>query len=127
MKILNTNLFRLITNAIIGSLAFTVGVPSMATNVDDVPQVVVKYGDLKSNPQGAATLYGRIFAAAHVVCRASFPNSEDELLLRPQMFTCIHNTIRNAVGDVGKPELFAIYNVKNPREPLPIVAAAPTR
>ena len=66
-----TNLPRLITTAIFGALALSCDAASIAADNSDVPQTVVKFGDLNlSNPQGAATLYSRIVAAAHEVCRS---------------------------------------------------------
>jgi UrcA family protein len=126
-QITSTNLPRLIKTAIFGALALSCGAVSMAADRSDVPQAVVKFGDLNlSNPQGAATLYGRIVAAAHEVCK-SFDIDSRDLGDRARLDACVHKAIAGAVTKVGQPELFAIYNVKN-HQPLPIlIAAAETR
>ena len=126
-QITSTNLPRLITTAVFGVLALSCGAVSIAADNSDVPQVVVKFGDLNlSNPQGAATLYGRIVAAAHEVCK-SFDIDSRGLGSRVRLDACVHKAIAGAVTKVGQPELFAIYNGKN-HHPLPIiVAAAQTR
>src|SRR5580658_927749 len=68
--ITSTHLPRRITTAIFGALAFGCGTLSIAADLSDVPQAVVKFGDLNlSNPQGAVTLYSRIVAAANEVCK----------------------------------------------------------
>jgi UrcA family protein len=122
-----TNLSRLITTAIFGALTLSCGAISIAADKNNPPQVVVKFGDLNlSNPQDAATLYGRIVAAGSEVCRPFDIDSRD-LGARARLHACIHKAIADAVTKVGQPELFAIYNARN-REPLRItVAAAQTR
>jgi len=113
----------LIVTAIFGALAFGCGAVSIADDRSDVPQAVVKFGDLNlSNPQGAATLYNRIVFAAHEVCR-SFDADIRTLALRPQLNACVHRAIADAVTKVGRPELIAVYNARN-RQPLPITVAA---
>ena len=118
---------RLITTAIFAALAFGCGAVSIAGDWSDVPQAVVKFGDLNlSNPQGAAALYDRIAAAAHEVCKP-FDVGIRDLALHAQLNACVHKAIADAVTKVGQAELFAIYNARNP-QPLPItVAAAQTR
>lgn len=60
---------RLITTAIFAALAMSCGVLS-AADADNVPQAVVKFGDLNlASRQGAAALYGRIVVAAYEVCK----------------------------------------------------------
>jgi UrcA family protein len=50
-------------------LAGSLGVAQAATPADDVPTVVVSYGDLDlSTTDGANVLYKRISVAAHKVC-----------------------------------------------------------
>jgi UrcA family protein len=125
--ITSTNLPRRITTAIFGALAFGCGVVSIAADISDVPQAVVKFGDLNlSNPQGAVTLYSRIVAAANEVCK-SFDVDSRDLGSRARLDACVHNATADAVTKVGQPGLFAIYAAKT-HQPLPIiVAAAPTR
>jgi UrcA family protein len=117
-----TNLPRLITTAIFGALALSCGAVSIAADNSGVPQVVVKFGDLNlSNPQGAATLYHRIVAAAEKVCGSFVIDSRlQESLSGPNH--CVHKAVADAVSKVGQPELFAIYNAKN-RRSAPITIA----
>lgn len=125
MKILMTsiNLSRRITTAIFAALALTCGAVSMAAETSDVPQELVKFGDLNlSSPQGATTLYNRIAAAANRVCKPFDIDSRD-LSLRARLDACVHKAIANAVTKVDHPGLLAVYNAKNYR-PRPIIIAA---
>src|SRR5579862_846141 len=117
---------RLITTAIFAALAMSCGALSVA-DADDVPQAVVKFGDLNlASPQGAAALYGRIVVAAYEVCK-SFDIDMHGLEFPLEQLACVHKAVARAVTNVGRPELFAIYNARNPH-PLPItVAAVPNR
>ena len=114
----STKLPSLVSTAILGTLALTCGAPSMAADgeharQDNVRQVVVRYGDLNiSNAQGAAMLYRRIAAAADDVCNADY--GIRELGLRANVDACVRKAISGAVNKVGRPELFAIYNARNP-------------
>jgi UrcA family protein len=122
-----TNLPRLITATIFGALALGYGALSIAADNSDVPQAVVKFGDLNvSNPQGAATLYSRITVAAYEVCK-SFDIGPRNLGSRARLDACVHKAIAGAVTKVGQPELFAIYSAKNHQARPIIVAAAQTR
>jgi UrcA family protein len=106
-------LSNLYTAAIFGALALTYGLPSMAGESADVRQIVVRYGDLNlTNPRGAATLYGRISAAAREVCDASEVVSRDPGA-RASVDACVRKAIGEAVAEVGRPELLAIYNARN--------------
>jgi UrcA family protein len=121
------NLPRLITATIFGAFALGCGPLSIAADNADVPQAVVKFGDLNvSNPQGAAALYSRITAAAYEVCK-SFDSDPRNLEFRARLDTCIHKAIADAVTKVGQPELFAVYGAKNHQVRPIIVAAAQTR
>jgi UrcA family protein len=125
MKALNasTKLSRLLTTAIFGALALSCGAGATAANQSDVSQAVVKFGDLNlSNPQGAATLYRRIVAAAHEVC-SSFDVDSADFAARALAGACVHKAIADAVTQVGQSELFAIYDAKN-HQSLPIAVAA---
>ena len=114
---------RLVTAAIFGALALGCGAVSIAADRSDVPQAVVKFGDLNlSNPQGAATLYNRIVFAAHEVCK-SFDTVIRDLVSHAQLNACVHMAITDAVTKVGQAELIAVYNTRN-RQPLPITVAA---
>jgi UrcA family protein len=94
-----------------------------AADARDTVSQTVKYGDLiLSNPEGAATLYRRIVAAANNVCSS---NDTDLRVLTSQVNLngCIHKATMEAVTKVGHPELTAVYNSKN-RHPLPITVAS---
>jgi UrcA family protein len=125
MKTLMTSSYlpRRIATAVFAALALTWGAASIAAETSDVPQVLVKFGDLNlSNPQGATTLYSRIAAAANTVCKPFDINSRD-LGSRARLDACVHTAIANAVTKVDHPGLFAVYNAKN-HQPRPIVVAA---
>ena len=115
VQITSTYRTKLIEAALSGALALMCGASSMAADSDVVRQAVVRFGDLNlSNPHGAATLYGRISAAARDVCDASDFQSRD-LGTRSAVDACVQKAISDAVTRVGRSELFAIYNAKNPR------------
>jgi UrcA family protein len=103
----------LIATAIVGALASSFTTVCAAADGTNPPSVIVEYGDLNlSNSQGAATLYGRIAAAANAVCRPFDIDSRD-LAARAERTACVHKAITDAVTKVGQPELFAVYNAKN--------------
>jgi len=119
-----TRIRRLIATAIVSALASSFAVVCAAADGTETVSVVVKFGDLNlSNPQGAATLYGRIAAAAYSVCGSY--NSDDAFHhgSLSRVNACVHKAIADAVTRVGQPELLAVYNAKN-RQPLPITVAA---
>jgi UrcA family protein len=118
MKTLITSakLARLATATIFGVLALGCGALSIATELSDAPQAVVKFGDLNlSNRQGAATLYNRIVTAAHEVCK-SFDTDIRGLASYAKLDACVHKAIVDAVTKVGQPELFAVYDASH-RQP----------
>ena len=122
----STHLRELIATALLGTLACGYATVIAAAGME-THSTVVKYGDLNlSNPQGAATLYHRIVAAAHQVCNY-FDDDRSFEQVRANVDACVHKAIVNAVTKVGRPELIAVYNANN-REPLPLtLAAAETR
>ena len=114
---------RLIFTATLGALALSWGAASIAAVEGDVPQAVVKFGDLNlSSPQGAAKLYSRIAAAGSEVCKA-FDIDGRDLGARARLNACVHKAIADAVTKVDRPELFAVYNAKN-HQPRPVIVAA---
>ena len=116
-----TALRRIAATVLFGTLASGLAAVASATEDGVVLQEVVKYGDLNvSNPQGAATLYARIRAAAANVCR---PFASD--YSRRQLDECMHKAITDAVIKVDQPELFAVYNAKNGTSK-PVILAART-
>jgi UrcA family protein len=80
----------------------------------EIAQRHVKYGDLDlSRAEGAATLYGRIHAAARDVCRPSMFVGKFE----PANITqdCMKQAIENAVNDVDAPTLTSYHLAKTGR------------
>ena len=119
-----TRIRRLIATAIVSALASSFAVVCAAADEIETVSVVVQFGDLNvSNPQGAATLYERIAAAAHNVCGSYDSNDVFHHGSRARVNVCVRKAIADAVTRVGLPELFAVYNTKN-RVPLPITVAA---
>jgi UrcA family protein len=111
----------LIAAAIFSAVASGFSAASLASDDTDVPQLVVKYGDLDlSSPQGATALYRRIGYAAEQVC----PNLQSAAVsLQGQARACIHKAIADAVIKVNQPALFTEYNARN-SSPLPVMVAA---
>jgi UrcA family protein len=126
MNVQNTSKYRatLVAAALSGALSLMYGATSSAADSEVVRQVVVRYDDLNlTSPRGASTLYRRISAAAREVCDASDLLSR-ELGTRAAVDACVQKAISGAVTDVGRSELFAIYNAKNPRPlGLPVASA----
>jgi UrcA family protein len=115
----STNLSRLISTALFGAVALSWGTMSIAGNDSDVPQAIVKFGDLNlSNPQGATALYHRLSSAAAIVCRPLYDGSLSSM---NHVQTCVHKAIADAVTKVNRAELFAVYNAQG--QPRPIVVA----
>jgi UrcA family protein len=114
MNIATANRLRtFIATTVVSMLASSVTSACLAADSSDVPRIVVKFADLNiSNPQGAASLYGRIAAAARVVCRP-FDLDSRNLQSQARLKACIHTAITNAVAKVAKPELVAIYDAKS--------------
>ena len=107
----------LIVTVILSALAAGYATIGAAADTTDVPQVVVKFGDLNlSSPQGANKLYNRLAAAAQAVCK-SFAVDNRDLGAQARVNACLHRAIADAVTKVGQPELFAIYNAKNGTPP----------
>ena len=126
-SILSTRVRGLIASAIFSALVSSFAAVSVAADNSVVHQVVVKFGDLNlSNPQGAATLYSRIVAAAREVCKPLDFNVRD-LGIRTRLDACVHKAIADAVRTVAQPQLLAIYNAKNHQSRPIVVATAQTR
>ena len=118
--ITSNNLSRLISTAILGAITLSCATMSSAADVGDVPQALVKYGDLDlSNLEGATSLYHRIWRAAVTVCR---PQDDGSLASVSRVQTCVHKAIADAVTRVDRAELFAVYNEKS-HQLRPIVVA----
>jgi UrcA family protein len=107
--------------AAIGAFAAGNSVAVHADESSDVPHVTVKYGDLAvSTPQGAATLYQRIWSAAVTVCR---PLDDRSLASKQARDACIHKAVVDAVAKVDQPALSAVYRAKHPESTLPALTA----
>jgi UrcA family protein len=122
----STHLPRLLKAAtILGLLAFGCAAQSVADDNSRAPRhALVKFGDLNLwNPDGAAALYRRIYAAAYEVC-GSFHTRIADLPDPSEHDACMHDAVRNAVAAVNQPALSAIYNARNTDPlPIPVVAA----
>jgi UrcA family protein len=99
---------NVIATALFGAVASSLAVlPAVADNVD-AHRTTVKYGDLNlSNPQGAATLYSRIQAAAKDGCW-QFEGAGIQAAL--QYNGCVDAGIVGAVTQVNNPALSAVYS-----------------
>jgi UrcA family protein len=76
------------------------------TRVDEAPSVTVRYYDLNLNsPQGVASLYGRIHAAALDVCGPQLLNR----VLYSEWNECVAHAVANAVNDVHNEKLSTYY------------------
>jgi UrcA family protein len=87
-------------------LAGSVGAAQAATSTDEVPSVVVRYGDLDlSTTEGARVLYQRISVAARQVCPAPVTRV---LALAFKDRACREAAIERAVNTVNNPRLAAM-------------------
>jgi UrcA family protein len=76
----------------------------------DVPTAIVKFADLDvSTPQGAAALYNRIRAASEGVCS---PSDGRDLAARLRWNACVKQAIAEAVAQVDRPALSAVFATK---------------
>jgi UrcA family protein len=101
--------FRIAALLVIPALLFTE--PGMAvTRVDEAPSVTVRYYDLNLNsPEGIASLYGRIHAAAVDVCK---PVEGPQLVNRvfwTEWNECVAHAVADAVKAVHSEKLSAYY------------------
>jgi UrcA family protein len=89
-------------------LAGSLGVAQAAVPADEVPTVVVSFGDLDlSTTDGANALYKRISAAAHKVC--PFEDSVHPLEVALNN-SCRSAAIARAVGKVNNAKLATVWN-----------------
>ena len=125
--IASTSLRRLISPVLFGAFALSCSALSLAADRVEAYQTVVKYGDLNlSNAQGAHVLYSRIVSAARQVCDP-FEFRDRNLGTHARVDACVHRAVKQAVTDVGQPELQAVYSANN-HEPVPaIIASAQAR
>jgi len=115
MNMTTTIRFRtVIAAALFSAVASSLAVlPAAADNVD-AHQITVKYADLNlANPQGVATLYSRIQAAAKDGCwQFEGPGIQATL----QYNACIDEGIAGAVTQVNNPALSAVYTAHAGKE-----------
>jgi UrcA family protein len=103
-----------IATALVGTMASSVTVLPAVADSFEAPQITVKYGDLNlTNPQGAATLYSRIHAAAKNVCwQFEGPGIQATM----QRNACVDKAILGAVTTVNNSALSAVYSEKTGKE-----------
>ena len=110
MNISTTNAIRLAAATLCGAISSGLtSLPAGAAGLEPL-SVTVKYGDLDvSRPQGAATLYSRIRAAAEKVCS---PLEGGGVAAKMRFNACIDRAISDAVETIHQPELSAFYSAK---------------
>jgi UrcA family protein len=100
----------LVAGAILGALALSFATVSSAEESTTPPQAIVKFGDLDiSTPQGAIALYGRIRSAADRVC---WPKYSSDNVTSQLNNACMQQVIAEAVMEVNRPALSAVYEAK---------------
>jgi UrcA family protein len=102
------NLTRVARTAVLVgcSLAGALGVAQAATAGNEVPTIVVRYGDLNlATEDGVQTLYRRLSVAAQEVCPLGDPKMLSQYT---QNKTCRAEAIARAVHDVNSPKLAAL-------------------
>ena len=88
-------------------LAGSLGVAQAAAPPDDVPTVVVRYGDLDlSTQEGVQTLYKRISSAARQVCPSADPRMLASL---DYSHACRAAAVARAVSQVHSSQLAALH------------------
>jgi UrcA family protein len=112
----------LILGTILSALALGVATRSNAAD-DFVPKVTVKYGDLDvATSVGAGTLYRRIQFAAGNVCWQMYSS---DAAFRLNKDRCLQKVIAEAVGQVNRPILTAVYEAQYGIDQSIVVAASP--
>jgi UrcA family protein len=81
-----------------------------AARVEEVPSKTVRYHDLNLNsPEGVASLYERIHAAALDVCKSSQGPWRQDLESWTEWDWCVNHAVANAVQSVRNEKLSAYY------------------
>jgi UrcA family protein len=126
MNMMTFKPFRtVIAGAIFGALAVSISTVSGADERTRSPQVIVKFADLDvSTSQGAEALYGRIHSAAVNVCWRMHDSNEEYMLTKD---VCLQKVIADAVINVNKPALLAVFTSKYGVSAPVVLAAAGTR
>ncbi len=95
------------------ALAGSLGVAQATTTGDDVPTMVVQYGDLNlATEAGARTLYRRLATAARQVCPFEDSKSPREMAYNN---TCRAQAIARAVHEINSPQLAALHSDRSRR------------
>ena len=90
------------------------------TRVDEAPSVTVRYYDLNlNNPEGIASLYGRIHAAAVDVCKSAEGPEVVNRVFRSDLNECVADAVANAVNAVHNEKLSAYYSERIRRRTSP--------
>jgi UrcA family protein len=102
-------LVRLLAVPVMLAAAVLAAPPSRADD-GDTASVRVSFADLDLNsPQGAATLYGRLETASHIVCRTYEGRG---VALRTAHRRCVEVALDSAVGRVGRATLTAYHEAR---------------
>jgi len=100
---------RMVTPLVIPALLFAESGMAV-TRVDEAPSVTVRYYDLNLNsPEGVASLYGRIHAAALDVCRQAEGAQLVNRVFWSEWNECVAHAVANAVKDVHNEKLSTYY------------------
>jgi UrcA family protein len=85
-----------------------------ATRVEEAPSVTVRYYDLNlNNPEGIASLYGRIHTAAVGVCESAEGPQLVNRMFWNEWNKCVTQAVENAVNAVHNEKLSAYYWQRN--------------
>lgn len=88
------------------ALSGSLGVAQAAPSIDEVPTVVVAYGDLDlGSENGVHTLYNRIASAAGRVCPSQDAMDPEHVA---QFKSCRDAAITRAVSQIKSPQLAAV-------------------
>jgi UrcA family protein len=91
----------------------SMGAAAADRNTDDLPRVIVKFGDLDLNrTAGAERLYARIRSAARGIC-ASVPDAASPRMSTADEHRCMEKAISDAVADVNAPLLTRLHVAKS--------------
>jgi UrcA family protein len=94
---------RLIQLLTVSAALAVSGIAGATARTNDVPSIVVKYGDLALNTKaGIVSLHSRIRAAAESVCS---PLNSRVLGLREQYEVCVGDAMSQGIAAVGNANL----------------------
>jgi UrcA family protein len=111
--------FRPLLAALLMIPALLAAQPSLAAaRVDEAPSKTVRYHDLNLNsPEGIASLYERIQAAALDVCKSAEGPWRHGLESRNEWNQCVNHAVADAVRSVHNEKLSAYHwqQIRTPR------------